>query len=76
MTNTLVQTRRSKIWRTANMVKQFFTNPMNILLLACLIVLGYLMLYPLVEIVDTSFSVARGEAKKLKLEVGAFTTFY
>ena len=76
MTNTLVQTRRSKFWRMANMVKQFFTNPMNILLLACLIVLGYLMLYPLVEIVDTSFSVARGEAKKLKLEVGAFTTFY
>jgi iron(III) transport system permease protein len=58
------------------MVQQFFTNPMHILLLACLIVLGYLMLYPLVEIVDTSFSVARGEAKKLKLEVGAFTTFY
>ena len=76
MTNTLVQTRRAKFWRMANMVKQFFTNPMNILLLACLIVLGYLMLYPLVEIVDTSFSVARGEAKKLKLEVGAFTTFY
>lgn len=76
MTNTLVQTRRSKFWRMANMVKQFFTNPMNILLLACLIVLGYLMLYPLVEIVDISFSVARGEAKKLKLEVGAFTTFY
>ncbi len=73
---TLTHRSHPKLWRAYNIVKRFFSNPINILLIACLIVLGYLMVYPLVQIVDTTFSVARGEAKKLGLEVGAFTTFY
>ena len=68
--------KRSKLWRTANIIKRFISNPMNILILACMVVLGYLMIYPLVEIIDTTFSVARGEAKKLGQEVGSFTMFY
>ncbi len=65
-----------RVRRALNVTKRFLMNPMNILLVGCLIVLGYLMIYPLVEIIDTTFSVARGEAAKLNQEVGSFTTYY
>ena len=65
-----------RLGRTANVVKRFLMNPMNILLIACLLVLGILMVYPLVEIIDTTFSVARGESAALKMETGAFTVYY
>ena len=76
MANDTLLKKRSGLWRCVNIVKRFISNPMNILILACMVVLGYLMIYPLVEIIDTTFSVARGEAKKLGQEVGSFTMFY
>lgn len=76
MAHSLTRKRPGKFYRAFNMVKRFLTNPMNILLIACLVVLGYLMIYPLVEIVDTTFSAARADAKKIGVEVGAFTMFY
>ncbi len=59
-----------------NWIKHVVSNPINILLAMCLVVLGYLMLVPLVEIIDTTFSVARGEATALKANIGDFTLFY
>jgi len=62
--------------RTINIIKRFLSNPMNIMLIACVVILGFLMVYPLVEIIDTTFSVARGERRLLGLEEGAFTLYY
>ena len=62
--------------RAINTIKEIVTNPFNILIIMSLVIMGYLMIVPLIQIIDTTFSVARGEAASLKANIGDFTLFY
>ena len=59
-----------------NRIKTFFSTPYNILLIAFLIVLSFLVVIPLISIVRDTFIVHSAEKSRVHQAVGTFTTYH
>ena len=59
-----------------NRIKTFFSKPYNILLIAFLIVLSFLVVIPLISIVRDTFIVHSAEKSRVHQAVGTFTTYH
>ena len=63
--------------RFKNAVWEVLKNPYNILVVVCILVLGYLILVPLFEILRDTVTAAQSELRRLPgLEAGDFTLYY
>ncbi len=67
----------SKIRHIKNIIKNFCTNPYNIIVFFALVLLTYLIVVPLLQMITTTFQVAEGELRRIDgAEVGDFTLYY
>jgi len=66
----------SRKTRFKNKFKNSFTNPYNILVFFSIILLSYLILVPLLEMIISSLTLAKVDAKLMGGRVGQFTTYY
>ena len=55
----------SKVRRFKNWLKNAFTNPYNILVFISVVALGILVVWPLLQMVFSTFQLAPSEAKRL-----------
>lgn len=63
--------------RVKNKLKDFFTNPYNIIVLIAIILLTYLIVYPLVDMLATTFELAQRDLRNVPGGVtGQFTFYY
>lgn len=72
------KTHKGRIWRRSrNAVMEVIRNPYNILVVVCIVVLGYLIIVPLIEILRNTVIAAESELRRLPgLEAGDFTLYY
>ena len=61
-------------WR--NRITAIFKSPYHVMVMVAVVVLSYLILVPLFEMIATTFTLARPEARRTGGETGAFTLFY
>ena len=59
-----------------NHIKKYFSNPANIILVVFGIILAFFTIYPLISLVQATFSVSISEAAKNNLRFGSFTTLW
>lgn len=62
--------------RFINTIRNAFTNPYNLIVLVALVLLGYLIVVPLVQMVLGSFQVSSLDVPRLNQEEGSFTLYY
>ncbi|MBR4426588.1 MAG: iron ABC transporter permease, partial [Spirochaetales bacterium] len=62
--------------RLKNGVKGFFSNPYNILVILTVVLLVYLIVVPLVGMINTTFHVGRTDVHAAKQSEGSFTFYY
>ena len=68
--------REGNMKRKLNQVKTFFSKPYNILLVLFLIVLTYLVVFPLFSIVKDTFLVHSAEKSRVHQAVGSLTAYH
>ncbi len=66
----------SRSRRFGNWLKNAFTNPYNILVFISVVALGILVVWPLLQMVFTTFQLAPSEAKRVHGTAGEFTLYY
>lgn len=62
--------------RCLNWLKNAFTNPYNLLVLVSVIVLSILVVWPLLQMIVTTFQLAPAEARRVKGTAGEWTLYY
>ena len=63
--------------RIKNKIKNYFSNPYNIIVLISVILLSYLIIVPLVEIIATTFRVVQRDVRRIPgSKPGDFTLYY
>ena len=62
--------------RIKNSLKDYFSNPYNILVLITIVLLVYLIVFPLIGMIKTTFIVGRADVHAAKQEEGELTTYY
>lgn len=77
MLHFLIMTSTLASRRLKNRLHDAFTTPYNIMTLIAIILLSYLILFPLVEMITNSFTLAKVDVKAIKgSHAGQFTTYY
>ena len=66
----------SRSRRFKNWLKNAFTNPYNILVFISVVALGILVVWPLLQMVFSTFQLAPSEAKRVHGTAGEFTLYY
>lgn len=66
----------SKGRRFRNWLKNAFTNPYNLLVIVSVIALGVLVVWPLLQMIFTTFQLAPSEARRIKGTAGDWTLYY
>ncbi len=62
--------------RCLNWLKNAFTNPYNLLVIVSVVVLSILVVWPLLQMVLTTFQLAPSEARRVKGTPGDWTLYY
>ncbi len=62
--------------RLKNQALGVLCNPFNLIVLVSLVVLIYLVAFPLASVLKTTFTLARAEARRVGGETGSFTLYY
>ena len=62
--------------RLKNGIRGFFSNPYNILVILTVVLLVYLIVIPLVGMINTTFHVGRTDVHAAKQSEGSFTFYY
>ncbi len=62
--------------RLKNQVLNVVCNPFNMIVLVSLVVLIYLVAFPLASVLKTTFTLAKAEARRTGGEIGSFTLYY
>lgn len=62
--------------RCLNWLKNAFTNPYNLLVIVSVVALGVLVVWPLLQMVLTTFQLAPSEARRVKGTPGDWTLYY
>ena len=63
--------------RFKNRLRNTFTNPYNVITLIAVILLAYLILVPLIEMIKTTFTLAKSDLRRVKGSTeGEFTFYY
>lgn len=71
------KTARFSSKRLKNELHEAFTTPYNIMTLVAIVLLSYLILFPLVEMIASSFTLAKVDVKAVKgSHAGQFTFYY
>ncbi|MCI5956575.1 MAG: iron ABC transporter permease [Clostridiales bacterium] len=65
---------KSRRWR--NRLKNTFTNPYNLLVLVSVIALGVLVVWPLLQMIFTTFQLSAADARRAKGSAGEWTLYY
>ena len=66
----------SKSRRLKNQIKAVVTNPYNLIVLIAIVLLTYLIVFPLLDMISTSFTLAQKDARLAGGTVGSFTLYY
>ena len=66
----------SKSRRLKNQVKAVVTNPYNLIVLIAIVLLTYLIVFPLLDMISTSFTLAQKDARLAGGTAGSFTLYY
>lgn len=66
----------SKRKRCLNWLKNAFTNPYNLLVIVSIVALSVLVVWPLLQMVLTTFQLAPSEARRVKGTPGDWTLYY
>ncbi len=66
----------SRSRRLRNQVKAVISNPYNIIVLISFILLVYLILFPLFDMLSSTFTLAERDVRAAKGEAGGFTLYY
>ena len=66
----------SKRKRCLNWLKNAFTNPYNLLVIVSVVALSILVVWPLLQMVLTTFQLAPSEARRVKGTAGDWTLYY
>ncbi len=75
----LPQSRPYSRWRKyKNIVRNAISNPYNLMVLAAIVLLTYFIAVPLMEMIRTTFSLAKADVRRLggDAQVGQFTLYY
>lgn len=73
--NPAVSSLHSRRWK--NRLHEAFTTPYNIMVVVIIVLLSYLILFPLVEMIISSFTLSKVDVKAVKgSHVGQLTTYY
>jgi len=63
--------------RLQNRLKNYFTDPYNIIMLVSVAILCYLIVVPLVQMIGTTFTMAKSDLRRVRGAVeGQFTLYY
>ena len=62
--------------RLKNGIKGFISNPYHILVIVTVILLVYLIVVPLIGMINTTFHVGRTDVHAAKQSEGSFTLYY
>jgi len=62
--------------KVLNQIKNGFTNPYNLLAGASIILLGVFVVWPLLQMVWTTFELSASDARRIKETAGEFTLYY
>ena len=62
--------------RLKNQLKDIFTNPFNVIVLITLVILFCLIVIPLIQMISSTFTLAKAEKRRVHQEVGSFTLYY
>ena len=62
--------------RLKNQIKSVITNPYNIIVLISLILLVYLIVFPLLDMLSATFTLAARDARGAHRQAGDFTLYY
>lgn len=62
--------------RFLNRLRNMFTNPYNLLVIGSVILLGIFVVWPLCQMIATTFELAPSEARRVKGTPGDFTLYY
>jgi len=77
MTKKVKQPRKPLTWKKLkNLIFGVFSNPFNVIILVCLVVLFCLIVIPLLTMVSSTFLVARQQVRQLGMEIDTPTLFY
>ena len=63
----------SKSRRLKNQIKAVVTNPYNLIVLIAIVLLTYLIVFPLLDMISTSFTLAQKDARLAGGTAGSFT---
>ena len=66
----------SKARKTGNVLRNWVTNPYNVIVLISIILLFALVVSPLLDMIVTTFKVGPKDASRAKAPVGEFTLYY
>ena len=66
----------SKSRRLKNQIKAVVTNPYNLIVLIAIVLLTYLIVFPLLDMISTSFTLAQKDARLAGGTAGSFTLYY
>ena len=66
----------SKSRRLKNQIKAVVTNPYNLIVLIAIVLLTYLIVFPLLDMNSTSFTLAQKDARLAGGTAGSFTLYY
>lgn len=66
----------SKSRRLKNQIKAVVTNPYNLIVLIAIVLLTYLIVFPLLDMISTSFTLAQKDARLAGGAAGSFTLYY
>ena len=66
----------SKSRRLKNQVKAVVTNPYNLIVLIAIVLLTYLIVFPLLDMISTSFTLAQKDARLAGGTAGSFPLYY
>lgn len=66
----------SKSRRWCNGLKNTFTNPYNLLVLVSVIALGVFVIWPLLQMIFTTFQLNASDARRVKGSAGEWTLYY
>ncbi|NLO85755.1 MAG: iron ABC transporter permease [Clostridiales bacterium] len=62
--------------RLKNQILNVLCNPFNLIVLISLVILIYLVAYPLADVLKTTFTLAKAESRRVGGDVGEFTLYY
>ena len=62
--------------RLKNLFLNVVTNPFNVIVLITLIILFCLVVIPLLQMIASTFTLAKAETRRVHAEVGSFTLYY